>query len=53
MYQRTIGEVNGDHSSIHARDSPWTEQPGGLQSMGLQRVKYDLATKPPSALEDK
>ena len=22
----------------------WTEQPGGLQSMGLQRVRHDLAT---------
>ena len=24
---------------------PWTEEPGGLQSMGLQRVEHDLATK--------
>ena len=24
---------------------PWTEEPGGLQSMGLQRVGHDLATK--------
>ena len=24
---------------------PWTEQPGGLQSMGLQRVGLDQATK--------
>ena len=23
------------HSSILARKSPWTEEPGGLQSMGL------------------
>ena len=22
-------------------ESPWTEEPGGLQSMGLQRVRYD------------
>ena len=22
---------------------PWTEEPGGLQSMGLQRVKHDLS----------
>ena len=27
------------------RESPWTEQPGGLQSMRLQRVQHDLATK--------
>ena len=26
---------------------PWTEEPGGLQSMGSQRVGYDLATKQP------
>ena len=25
--------------------SPWTEEPGGLQSMGLQRVGHDWATK--------
>ena len=24
---------------------PWTEEPGGLQSMGSQRVRHDLATK--------
>ena len=29
------------HSSIHAWRIPWTEEPGGLQSMGLQRVGYD------------
>ena len=23
------------------RESPWTEEPGGLQSMGLQRVRHD------------
>ena len=26
---------------------PWTEEPGGLQSMGSQRVRHSLATKPP------
>ena len=26
-------------------ESPWTEEPVGLQSMGLQRVGHDLATK--------
>ena len=29
------------HSSIHAWKIPWTEEPGGLQSMGLQRVRHD------------
>ena len=26
-------------------DTPWTEEPGGLQSMGLPRVGPDLETK--------
>ena len=29
------------HSSIHAWKIPWTEEPGRLQSMGLQRVGHD------------
>ena len=29
------------HSSILARIIPWTEKPGGLQSMESQRVKHD------------
>ena len=29
------------HSSILAWRIPWTEKPGGLQSLGLQRVRYD------------
>ena len=33
------------HSSILAWRIPWTEEPGGLQSMGLQRIGDDLATK--------
>ena len=28
-------------SSIVAWKIPWTEEPGGLQSMGLQRVRHD------------
>ena len=28
------------HSSILAWRVPWTKEPGGLQSMGLQRVGY-------------
>ena len=27
----------GIHSSILAWEIPWTEEPGGLQSMGLQK----------------
>ena len=29
------------HSSILAWGIPWTEEPGGLQSIGLQRVRHD------------
>ena len=29
------------HSSVLAWRMPWTEEPGGLQSMGLQRVGHD------------
>ena len=29
------------HSSILAWRIPWTEEPGGLQSMGSQRVGHD------------
>ena len=29
------------HSSILAWGTPWTEEPGGLQSMGLQVVGHD------------
>jgi len=29
------------HSSILAWRIPWTEEPGGLQSMGLQRVRRE------------
>ena len=33
------------HSSILACRIPWTEEPGGLQFMGTQIVRYDLATE--------
>ena len=29
------------HSSILAWRIAWTEEPGGLQSMGLQKVRHD------------
>ena len=32
------------HSSVLAWRIPWTEEPGGIQSMGLQRVGHDWAT---------
>ena len=33
------------HSSIFAWSIPWTEEPGGLQSMESQRVRHDCLTK--------
>ena len=32
------------HSSILAWRIPWTQEPGGLQSMGSQRVGHDSMT---------
>ena len=29
------------HSSVLACKTPWTEEPGGLQSMGSQRAGHD------------
>ena len=33
------------HPSILAWEIPWTEEPGGLQPMGSQRVRHDLASE--------
>ena len=33
------------YRSILAWEIPWTEEPGGLQFIGLQRVRQDLQTK--------
>ena len=32
------------HFGILAWRIPWTEEPGGLQFMGLQKVRHDCAT---------
>ena len=42
---RSLEKEMTTHSSILAWEVPWTEEPGRLQSMGLQRVGRDLATK--------
>ena len=39
-----LEESMATHSSILARKIPWTEERGGLQPMGLQRVRHDWAT---------
>ena len=38
---RSLGEGNGNCSSILAWQIPWTGQPGRLESMRLQRVRHD------------
>ena len=54
MQEKWVGSLNWEdpleketatHSSILAWKIPWTEEPGGLQFMGSQRVGYDLATQ--------
>ena len=37
----TLEEGMATHSSILAWEIPWIEEPGGLQSTGLQRVRQD------------
>ena len=34
------------HSSILVWEIPWTEEPGGLWSLGSQRVRHDCAIRP-------
>ena len=38
------GEGHGAPSSALVWEIPWTEEPGGLQSMGSRRVRHDWAT---------
>ena len=41
----TLEKEMATHSSILTWRIPWTESPGGLQSMGSQRVGHDWVTK--------
>ena len=40
-WEDPLEEEMATHSSILAWRIPWTEEPGGLQSMGSQRVRHD------------
>ena len=40
-----LGEGNGNPLQILSWKVPWTEESGGLQSKGLQRVEYNWANK--------
>ena len=36
-WEETLEEEMSTHSSILAWETPWTDEPGGLQSMGPQK----------------
>ena len=38
---RSLEKEMATHSSILTWEIPWTEEPGGLQSMGSQKVRHD------------
>ena len=40
-----LEEEIANHPSILTWKIPWTEEPGRLESIGLQRVWYDCATE--------
>ena len=42
---RIIGEENGNPLQYSCLENPTSEEPGGLQFMGLHRVKHALTTK--------
>ena len=44
-----LEEEMATHSSILAWGIQWIEEPGGLQSMGLQSIGHDWARTPPLA----
>ena len=44
-WEDLLEKAMGTYCSILAWRIPWTEEPGGLQSMGSQRDGHDLATK--------
>ena len=35
----------GGHGNPLHKESPWTEEPGGLQSTGLEKVRHNRVTK--------
>ena len=45
VWEDPLEEEVATHSSILAWKTPWTEELGGLQSMGSQIVRHNLATE--------
>ena len=43
MYTYICIHTMATHSSTLVQEIPWMEEPGRLQSMGLQRVRHDFA----------
>ena len=50
-YTSQLEEAMATHCRILPRKIPWTEEPGGLQSMRSQRVGHDRATEYEPALQ--
>ena len=44
-WEDSLGKEMATHSSILAWEIPWTEEPGGLYSMKLQRVRHNGITE--------
>ena len=44
--EEPLEKETATHSRILVWEIQWTEEPGGLQSMGIMRVRHDLGTKP-------
>ena len=42
---RSLGGGHGNPLQYSSLENPWIEQPGGLQSTGLQRIGHDPATR--------
>ena len=49
-WEDPLEKAMAPHSSTLAWKIPWTEEPGGLQSVGSPRVGHDRATSPSIAL---
>ena len=57
MFNSWVGKIPLEkemetQSSILDWELPWTNEPGGLQSMRSQRVRHDLMSKPPPPIWD-
>ena len=49
-WEETLEEEMSTHSSILAWEIPWTEEPGGLQSMGTQKSWTRLNQTPTTVI---